>query len=442
MNKFHSTVSRRDFMKGLGLAGVGLGAAAATTPVIHDLDELAGAAQSTRNLPWYIKERDFENPTVEVDWSILNWNSGAARALRGPRELPEEIERRNQLAEGFIRDMWNTPGMTHKDHALQLGCRPRMRVDEYGTEMRESNNQTFEDMNLPRWSGTPEENMRMVTAALHFWGSGQVGCVEINSKTMKADYDREISPGDPAKYALTYIVPQSAVSKYQSPGGFGILHRCCTQLGYSNGSIISTRIRTFLRTLGYMDASDGDIKNVAIGVLSGNGELPRTDFLCSPEYGTMVRYSAYRMTDLPLAPTKPIDAGIHRFCKTCKICAETCPADCISLETDPTWEPSDAQNAVGTKKWGTDFIACKGYRNKLVPGGCSNCMAACPFNSLDLAGVHTLVKAALATTGIFNGFFTSMEKTFGYSDTKEPEDFWEALVDAKGVMAPWGRYTV
>ncbi len=38
MSKFHHTVTRRDFMKGLGLAGAGLGAAAATAPVFHDLD--------------------------------------------------------------------------------------------------------------------------------------------------------------------------------------------------------------------------------------------------------------------------------------------------------------------------------------------------------------------------------------------------------------------
>lgn len=40
MHSFHSTVSRRDFMKTLGLAGAGVGAAAATFPVFHDLDEL------------------------------------------------------------------------------------------------------------------------------------------------------------------------------------------------------------------------------------------------------------------------------------------------------------------------------------------------------------------------------------------------------------------
>jgi histidinol-phosphate/aromatic aminotransferase/cobyric acid decarboxylase-like protein len=41
MGKFHSTVSRRTFMKGLGLAGAGIGAAAAAAPVFHDLDEVS-----------------------------------------------------------------------------------------------------------------------------------------------------------------------------------------------------------------------------------------------------------------------------------------------------------------------------------------------------------------------------------------------------------------
>jgi hypothetical protein len=37
MSKFHSIVSRRDFMKVLGIAGAGLGATAATAPVFHDV---------------------------------------------------------------------------------------------------------------------------------------------------------------------------------------------------------------------------------------------------------------------------------------------------------------------------------------------------------------------------------------------------------------------
>ena len=39
-NNWHSTVTRRDFMKALGFGAAGLGALAATSPVFHDLDEL------------------------------------------------------------------------------------------------------------------------------------------------------------------------------------------------------------------------------------------------------------------------------------------------------------------------------------------------------------------------------------------------------------------
>ena len=71
MSKFHSTVSRRTFMKGLGLAGAGLGAAAAAGPVFHDLDELAASPTSLVKHPWYVKERELMDPTTEVDWNLM-----------------------------------------------------------------------------------------------------------------------------------------------------------------------------------------------------------------------------------------------------------------------------------------------------------------------------------------------------------------------------------
>ena len=72
MSKFHTTISRRDFMKALGLTGAGLGAAAATAPVIHDLDELAAAGESQHRYPWWVKERDYFDTTVPIDWD-LKW---------------------------------------------------------------------------------------------------------------------------------------------------------------------------------------------------------------------------------------------------------------------------------------------------------------------------------------------------------------------------------
>ena len=57
MSRFHSTISRRDFMKALGLAGAGLGAASATAPVFHDLDEFTSATPEQYE-PWWMRRTE------------------------------------------------------------------------------------------------------------------------------------------------------------------------------------------------------------------------------------------------------------------------------------------------------------------------------------------------------------------------------------------------
>ena len=86
MSKFHSIVSRRDFMKGLGLAGAGLGVAAAASPVFHDLDELTASPTGEWKRSWWVKEREYDDPTAEVDWSMLKRLDHAA-TRRGTRPL-------------------------------------------------------------------------------------------------------------------------------------------------------------------------------------------------------------------------------------------------------------------------------------------------------------------------------------------------------------------
>jgi len=64
-------------MKGLGLAGAGLGAAAAAAPVFHDLSELSTSAKANFKQPWYVKELELETSSAEIDWGIFQaWQSG------------------------------------------------------------------------------------------------------------------------------------------------------------------------------------------------------------------------------------------------------------------------------------------------------------------------------------------------------------------------------
>ncbi|QBX63425.1 twin-arginine translocation signal domain-containing protein [Dehalococcoides mccartyi] len=69
MSEFHSTISRRDFMKALGLTGASIGVASAASPIFHDLDEVSSSASATWKRPWYVKQTD--EPTMEVDWDKL-----------------------------------------------------------------------------------------------------------------------------------------------------------------------------------------------------------------------------------------------------------------------------------------------------------------------------------------------------------------------------------
>ena len=67
MSTFHSTVSRREFMKALGLSTAGLSAVAVSAPVFHDLDELMSSEASPKK-PWWV--RTVDKPTAEVDWDV------------------------------------------------------------------------------------------------------------------------------------------------------------------------------------------------------------------------------------------------------------------------------------------------------------------------------------------------------------------------------------
>ena len=77
MSIFHSTVTRRDFMKGIGLTGAALGAAGMVAPVYHDMDEVLASETSWWKRPWYIKEREHDNHNeLEIGTCVLFgfWN--------------------------------------------------------------------------------------------------------------------------------------------------------------------------------------------------------------------------------------------------------------------------------------------------------------------------------------------------------------------------------
>ena len=69
MSKYHSTLSRREFLKALGMGSAGLGALAIAPPAIRDLDEVVASPGADWKRPSWVKQVD--KPTVEIDWKTL-----------------------------------------------------------------------------------------------------------------------------------------------------------------------------------------------------------------------------------------------------------------------------------------------------------------------------------------------------------------------------------
>ena len=450
VSKFHSTLSRREFMKAVGLAGVGVGAAAAMAPGFTDLDELASTT-SNQSHPWWVKELEHEKPDVEIDWAKFK---PFDNKLNPMPTINAESSAANKVRDSAIQKAAyaaKTPGDSLRDYAFSQGS-------SFIGPDAPWNGPTASlpaDAEGKRWEDTPENNLQMMRAALHTYGAVLTGALVVDdniSKIFDASGfvfdDSDVGSQDAnkvyhipkkCKYMLTFAVKQNYIQSVhllredpQYPGGYGTKLALGNQAigqAYSNSSQVGYAAMRMVKLLGYGAYKAGVRANVPLGIFSGFGEQSRIGHLYTPRYGEMIRYTNYFFTDLPLAPTPPISFGGYEFCKTCKRCAERCPSQSISLENERSWDTASVGNRPGFKGWFMNWQSCIDFGS---PGACGNCQATCPFNHPSDGIIHPIVRATAATTPIFNSFFAVMDRTFDYAKARTPEElegWWSRDLD-------------
>ena len=516
MSKFHSVVSRRDFMKAIGLGAAGVGAAGAAAPVFHDLDEFISAKpQTQRERAWWVKE--VEHPTVDIDWDLMarhhSFHSTQSNAINarylGLNELNGLLAQQAAAKKAAILN--NTPGLTLRDQALNLASRG---MGFTGTEKdkfidtRVAAIATPESLGVPRWEGTPEENLTMMQAAMAHFGASNIGTAELHGDHQKllANFGRQSIaqtyfpygstntwppptafiqpmvftnekkfafdattgttsiPGS-GVYTLSYTVPQSHEMMRTTPNS--AIFSAANITRYRLRESIRACTQMFIRGLGYQcmyDEPYGAMPGIAGAVLTGLVENGRHTIMgISPEHGSTVGlFELY--TDLPMAHTKPVDAGIWRFCQDCGICAKHCPSDSIEPKggREISYEPYASRITpkhpelpglgfsprgageseyfkLGRKTYWTDMITCAEYRAPLS-NGCMLCFGVCVFNSQYGALVHDMVRGTVATTGLLNGFFADMDETFGFGlkEGEAKEEWWKMSLPAYGYSTALG----
>jgi epoxyqueuosine reductase len=395
-------LTRREFFKEMGL----LATAVAAGPMLADWDE---KLPTQTNRPSWIKHVD--KPTVEIDWSqIERWDGG--NTAFNPKYYGDKLKDLQALQKAnslkFLKA--NRPGWTLKDLAVAAGWGHGFsNLSTAESQFIGPETTTPEQRGVAKWTGAPEEAAKIVTAAMRYYGAASVGFVELDpnttekliyakdsdGKTLEWSSDVDVSTETedkrliPAKarYVIVYTVQMSHELWRRAPSPLGA---SVPSMGYEMGGLIQARTQMFLKALGYN--APGEYSRNALGiapglaVMAGLGEMARYNRLITPEYGPNVRVFKL-LTDLPVAPTKPIDAGLMEFCKHCKKCADMCPSGAISTDTEPTWKVKGGWNRPGIKTWYDDAVKCRTYWYECTTG-CGVCFANCPFASQGLAAYH------------------------------------------------------
>lgn len=457
----HSTVGRRDFMKALGLGSVGLGAAAiGLSPEFRfsDLDDMKSSEFADRKLPFWVKEVD--EPTVEIDWDMMETFPGMQNTMFNPMTFGmEDAQAINKIRVDKVRnDIINkTPGYSIQDHALNSASAYGWLDGKFAPPWTGPEHPPYDpngwghttaytspdEIDVPRYEGTPEENSRMIRVADRIMGAADTGFVKLDERTKKLLYgnivfeDVEEGYMDPEKHinvlpnkdlwVICSVIPQSlTMGEYTDAMSWA----GANAYAYSRANVYSSRIKMFLRGLGYQQYGSGTTgigRAVGFGVMSGLAEYCRATIMVSPQFGTSFRTVLLTVTDLPLAVTKPIDAGIMEFCKVCKKCAEECPSGAINMDTEPSWPdwgPGEKPHfARGIKGWFLDPKKCLSNMFSSEPD-CSRCQVVCPFNKYDSAVMHDLIKLSISNAPALNGMIRKLDDAFGYGKQKGT-DLWD-----------------
>jgi epoxyqueuosine reductase len=493
MSVFHSTVSRRQFMKVLGIAGAGVGGAALVAPAFHDLDEVAAAGDTMQKHPWYVKERERLDPAVEIDWDLVarydRRQMGQSAYIRAKYYGKDFVEKvlAGSAALQKQRMVDNVAGFGHKWEALRTGLSQSnsWSVSFLGPEVSGKINATTpEALGVPKWVGTPEENSKMLIAAIRLFGMAELGSNNLDStwrNKLVAFNEKGSSTGTqwistppeqmPASAARP-IVYENVDQPYYTSDKWVIPTNKELNVIYIGGPEPRETDRTypsrisksnlvansgtrnvawystynFMRALGYnMFGGTGHgtdcFQTPGVAVLTGKAENARMSNWVISGWGPRSTDLA-QITDMPLAETHPIDAGKWKFCQTCGICADTCPSNSIpKLDYGPpTYEmpaiegKPDTQHATGMKRYVFNGSSCNLYPPQFIPGsGCSACAANCTFSTGEGAMVHEVLKSTVANVGVFNGFLATMGRTFGYGAFKDPEEWWNSSLPQFGI---------
>lgn len=199
---------------------------------------------------------------------------------------------------------------------------------------------------------------------------------------------------------------------------------------YVNTALMSCMMANYIRKLGY-SARAHHLTNDLVVIpplllLAGIGEISRPGIVLNPFLG--LRYKAAVVTtDLPLAPDKPVDFGLQKFCDRCGKCVVNCPPQAISHGAKVMHN--------GYEVWKLDYERCLKYRI-LNPNGdsCGRCIKVCPWNKPPRGWLHNGVRWAVKNKPWLDGLIIKMDDVLRYGKADRRNKWWFDLEEVDSAL--------
>jgi epoxyqueuosine reductase QueG len=156
----------------------------------------------------------------------------------------------------------------------------------------------------------------------------------------------------------------------------------CLRVYYTLGETV-IQLAAYLRSIGYAckiehPIGDSNLLHIPIGLKAGFGELGRHGSIIHPTLGPLFRMGSV-VTSMPLEIDHPVDAGIAKFCDSCRACRKFCPPGAIPDERSP----QAGKDHLGHDRYVVDTGRCFPYFAKY--SYCSICLPVCAYNHKEWA---------------------------------------------------------
>ena len=281
---------------------------------------------------------------------------------------------------------------------------------------------------------SPDLAAELIKELSHRYGATMVGITKPNIDFFygdswggtDSDYDHSKLP-EHWKYAIVIGVPMEWDQIVAGP------QFTASYDAYDRVSTAAVRIEGMLKGMGYAARANTpmthyDLLTPPHAIEAGLGEVGRPGYCITPEAGGNSRMAVI-VTNLEMTVDKPIDIGVEAFCNKCKICAEQCPSGAISMADSPEEQEWGTGSVLrGYEHWYINNGACYNYwRESMGNLGCRHCVSVCPYTRKD-NWLHDMARELdpRDPTGVVSSGLLWMQKNFfDYPESieyKRPEE--------------------